>query len=95
VIAAAILGMDAQRRAGTARLAVIACGEFDADHPADIRLVEPVDPLAVDPADRNVKQQVDDAGEAELGERLHQLRPDALQRLDLGEQRVEDVRAHD
>ena len=39
-------------------------------------------------------EQVDDAGDPELGEHLRDLRPDARHRLDLREQRIEDVGAH-
>ena len=47
-----------------------------------------------DRAGRQMVEQVDDPGQAELLELLGDLRPNALQRLDLGEQRVEDLGAH-
>ena len=47
-----------------------------------------------DRACRQVVEQVDDARQVELFEQLRDLRPDALQRLHLGEQRIEDFGAH-
>jgi hypothetical protein len=41
-----------------------------------------------------VEQEVDGAGEAQLGELLGDLRADALQRLDFGEQGVEELGPH-
>ena len=40
-------------------------------------------------------EQVDSAGDAELLQQFGNLRPHALQRLDLGEQGIEDVGAHE
>ena len=48
----------------------------------------------LDRAGRQMVEQVDDAGQVEPLELLGDLRPDALQRLHLGEQRVEDVGPH-
>jgi hypothetical protein len=49
----------------------------------------------LDCAGRQMVQQVDEAAEAELFQQLGDLRPDAFQRLHLGEQRVEDFGPHD
>ena len=46
-------------------------------------------------AGRQMVEQVDDPRQVEPLQQLGDLRPDALQRLHLGEQRVEDFRAHD
>ena len=53
-----------------------------------------VDPLALDPADRQVEEDVDDPVEPEPLERLGERRADALQHLHFGEQRIENVGAH-
>ncbi|KAK0359444.1 hypothetical protein LTR94_031283, partial [Friedmanniomyces endolithicus] len=50
---------------------------------------------AVDPAGRQMEQQVDDPRNAQPVQRLGQRRADALERLYLGEQRIEDIGSHD
>jgi len=95
IIAARIHRVDAHGTARPRRLPVFARSERDGDDAAHICGIEPLHALAVDPAGREVKQQVDDAREAEPLQRLHQLRPDPLQNLHFGEERVEQLRAHD
>jgi hypothetical protein len=47
-----------------------------------------------DRAGRQVIKHVDDAGQVDPLERPRDLRPDTLQHLDFGEERIEDIRAH-
>lgn len=44
---------------------------------------------------RQMKGDIDHAGDAQAFERLGKPRPDAFQRRDLGEQRIEDIGTHD
>jgi hypothetical protein len=85
--------MDAKGSAAAA-LAIVDRRQHDADDRARICLVEKVDPLPLDPADRQVEEDVDDALQAEPFQRLGELRPDAFQHLHFGEQRIENVRSH-
>ena len=58
------------------------------------RLIEVLDRAARHEAVGQVIGDVADPGEPQLLERLAQLRPDAFERVDLGEQRIEHVGAH-
>ena len=69
-------------------------GYHDSDDLARRGVVEPVDAVARHDAGRQVKQHVDRARESQFLERLGDGRADALQRGDLGEQRVEQVGPH-
>jgi hypothetical protein len=62
--------------------------------PPDIPFVQPLHPLPLDPADRQMEEDVDHALQAEALQRLGELRPDALQHLDFGKQRIENVWPH-
>jgi len=64
------------------------------DDPADILLVERGNRLAVDPSGRQMEQQIDRPRQPEAGQGLGQLRTDAFQRFDLGEQRIENIGPH-
>ena len=68
----------------------------DGDDPAEQRaLVERRDPLAIDPAGRQVVERGRRRGRARAASAAWRAAgPDALQRLDLGEQRIENVGAH-
>ena len=58
------------------------------------RLIEIGNRMAADEAFGQVIGEILEPRQAELLERLHQLRPDAFERLDFGEQGIESLGAH-
>ena len=82
------------RRPASGARPVIARGQRDRDRAPDIRLVQRFARHAVDVARGQMERDIDDPREPEPVERLGQRGADALQRGDLGEQRIEDIGAH-
>jgi hypothetical protein len=82
-------------RPAPARLAILGRRQRHGDDAAGIGLIQLVHRLPIDPADGQVEQHVDDSRQAELAQRTGQRGADAFQRLDFGEQRIENIGAHD
>src|SRR3546814_18088485 len=79
MIARAVDRLDPEGRARRSARAIVLRGHVDDDRLARLRLIEPVDRNARDEAGRQVEQQVDPAFEPQPGQRLGELRPDALE----------------
>ena len=94
IVAERVGRLDAGGAAAGGR-AVVARGQRDRDGAADVGLHQLGAGKPVDPAGRQVEGDVDDAFQPEPVERLGERGADALQCGDLGEQRVEDVGAHE
>ena len=60
-------------------------GQHDDDRPPDQRLIEVIDRNPLDRHDRQMKQQVDGAGQLQPAQLPHQRSPDTLQGGGLGE----------
>ena len=90
-----VLRPHARRAARGGRDAVLLHGQRDGDHPPRIRHHQFVPRETVDMAGRQMKGDIDHARDAQAFERLGEAGPDAFQRRDLGEQRIEDIGTHD
>src|SRR3546814_10496870 len=94
MIARAVDRLDPEGRARRSARAIVLRGHVDDDRLARLRLIEPVDRNARDEAGRQVEQHVDHAFEPQPGQRLGELRPDALEVGQRGQERVEDFGSH-
>jgi hypothetical protein len=94
VVALRVLRQHAVRRAAVRAGPVLDGGQGHDHLLADLRFVEIGHRPALHEPVGQMVGQIAHAGEAELLERLLQLRSDALEALGLGEQRVEQLRAH-
>ena len=94
MVARAVERLDPEGRAGRAARAIVLRGQVDDDRLPRLRPIESVDGDARDEPDRQVEQHVNHALEPEPGERLGQLRPDALEVGQRGKERIEYLGSH-
>ncbi len=93
-VARAVRGKHPQRPPARARFAQLERRQLENDIVPEQRRARRGRAHPLDRPGRQMIKQVNGAGQAELREQFPDLRPDALQRLDLGEQRIEDFGAH-